>query len=163
MPQSDACTASTRALNLVTGAFHCMAPAAGPKKKPKYFAAGRTEKHPQSGMLRASQVLISETNGGEKGTRGTKLHLIGLRFKPARAEALSKTGFKSFRDLSVRSAAPRSSAHARRMPDRLRSTLVKWLSMGLIAMLNRKAEAGQPCRTPDRKKNKNIKLPLTNV
>ena len=70
-------------VNFCMGATHCLLPAAGPRKKPRYFAVGRIRKEPQAGMFLLSQATMELIRVGGRGTRGTTLHLMGLSVRPA--------------------------------------------------------------------------------
>lgn len=87
-----------------------------------------------------------------KGIKTIILHLDGLRLSPANFWALSKIGFNRFRFLKARRAAPMSSAQALRIPAFLFSITFQQSSKKRSkARLNKKADPGQPWRTPERK------------
>jgi hypothetical protein len=75
--------AETLSLNLLMGAVHCLLPAVGPKKKPKYFAEDFMEKFAQAGICLSSQALMPRVTSGLIGMRGMIMHFMGLRVRPA--------------------------------------------------------------------------------
>ena len=148
-------------LYLVRGPSHILVPACGPIKKPKSLASGLTLNSFQSGKWCATHLHTWSWTSWEKTQSGTRTHLGGFRARPAWDLQSLKIGWTSFRCLSCFSTIPMSSAHALTMPAcLLRRALSKLARNGSIALLNKNAEAGQPCITPDRNRIYTKMLPL---
>ena len=137
---------------LSIGANHCWEPEAGPRKNPRYLAVSQTLKSAQVEICRDNHIRMLSEIEGERGIRGMSLHLIGFKVNPAKVLAKPKMGRSSRRCLRLRMATPRSSAQALMIPAPFPLRAVsKRVRNGSNAKLNKKAEAGHPCRTPDKK------------
>ncbi len=79
------------------------------------------------------------------------MHLEGLSTRPAAASARAKIGKNFFRAASLRRAAPRSSAQARKIPKECEIKVCSNMyKNGSNATVKRNADAGHPCSTPER-------------
>ena len=76
-PSAAICSARNR--NLVSGSFHCSAPAPGPRKTPSYLPRGTIANPAQWGMFATSHAVKRVDTSSVKSTRtGMIMHLIAL-------------------------------------------------------------------------------------
>ena len=139
-------------LYFLMGPCHTWEPAWGPRKNPSSLAKGATLKSAHSGRLFLSHFFMESCTLGVNMHKGTSTHLIGFKLRPAKILQSLYTGAISSRCFSLTSETPMSSAQALTIPALLeRRVLWNLVRKGSSALLKRKAEAGHPWRTPERK------------
>ena len=106
--------------------------------------------------VNASMNLLRESKSG------TRTHLGGFNARPAWVLQSLNMGYIILRCLSCLRTIPISSAQALTIPAcLLRRALSKLTRNGSMALLDRKADdAGQPFRTPEKKRIKTCETPL---
>ena len=148
-------------LYFLMGPSHVWEPAWGPRKNPSSLAKGATLKSTHSGRFFLSHFFMESCTFGVNMHKGTSTHLIGFSLRPANILHSLNTGAMRSKCFSLTIDIPMSSAQALTIPAFLeRRALWNLVRKGSSALLKRKAEAGYPWRTPERKCTKVYVIPL---
>ena len=148
-------------LYLAMGPSHILDPAAGPMWNPSSLARGWTLKERHCGKCVAIHLVILAWTSLVNLHKETKTHFIGFKARPPRSLQSQYIGWISCRCLRFLRVMPISSAQALTIPGLCsRRMSSKFVRNGSMALLNKRADARHPCRTPEAKFSRVFDFPL---